>query len=859
MHLGDAETAETKAATPPSPSTPSSRPPSDPGRFPVGSVVGERFRILRRVGVGGMGEVYQAEDLTLGEVVALKFLPEKETSDPLLRERLVEEVRTARRVTHPNVCRVHDVGELDGQLYLSMEFVDGEDLASLLKRIGRLPEDKALEIARQLCAGLAAAHAKGILHRDLKPGNVMIDGEGRARITDFGLAITGTVEGSGAFAGTPVYMAPEQLAGREVTERSDLYALGLVLYELFTGARPHTGTKVSELLRERSDGNVRPPTSVARALDPGVEALLLECLEPSPEARPRSVHAVAAALPGVDPLDTLLASGETPSPERVAAAGGIGTLPGVRGGVYLGLVVLLALFCLVMNDRVQITGFEALPLKPDVIQHEARRLLARCGYESEPRDTAYSLGANYRLIWHLLAADGAPVGWERLAGLDLPTSVLHWYREGPVYYDPHSVRGRVALRDPPDVYPGMATVLLSPAGRLYSLNVEAARSPDPEPAPFDWNVLFEASGLALADFASVEPDWVPHTAFDQRGAWEGAHPDAPDIPLRVEAAAFEGRPVYYQLGWVWERPERNDGLLDSVEEDIVGLVELAVLIGGVILAWRGLKQGRGDRAGALRLAIAMLILMVLAWLCRAHFAPTPNMIFDNVLPAFGHAIQRAFVVWLVYVALEPYIRRTWPQCLVAWNRLLAGRFLDPMVGRELLTGSLLALIFVAIPHAGALFGAAPTVPRSVDFHTTVGIRACLGQLLDGCFEAATAAFGLVLFLVLVRFVVRSRWLTMAIVGVFVVVLVDPIPTDVVPWDWAQRFVITGLLLWIVVKRGLLVLVVGKFFSQGWSRFPASLDLSSWYAHVTIVLVLLTLVAAIYGYRVACPAWARRAS
>ena len=170
-----------------------------------------------------MGEVYRADDLKLGQVVALKFLPEGVERDGQRLERLLNEVRTARQVSHPNVCRVYDVGEVEGHHFLCMEFVDGEDLGSLLRRIGRLPTDKGIEIARQVSAGLAAAHDAGILHRDLKPSNIMIDGRGRARITDFGLAaISGTVPGEEIRSGTPAYMAPEQIAGKGVSQRSDL-------------------------------------------------------------------------------------------------------------------------------------------------------------------------------------------------------------------------------------------------------------------------------------------------------------------------------------------------------------------------------------------------------------------------------------------------------------------------------------------------------------------------------------------------------------------------------------------------------------------------------------------------------------
>ena len=160
----------------------------DGARFLPGAMVAGRYRINGLIGRGGMGDVYRADDLKLGQPVALKFLPAAVSNRPDRLNRFLNEVKIARQVSHPNVCRVYDIGEFEGHHYLSMEFVDGEDLASLLRRIGRLPEDKAIQVARQVCAGLAAAHDEGVLHRDMKPANVMIDGRGRARITDFGLA-----------------------------------------------------------------------------------------------------------------------------------------------------------------------------------------------------------------------------------------------------------------------------------------------------------------------------------------------------------------------------------------------------------------------------------------------------------------------------------------------------------------------------------------------------------------------------------------------------------------------------------------------------------------------------------------------
>ena len=164
--------------------------------FAPGAIIAGRYRLVSLLGRGGMGEVYRADDLTLDQPVALKFLPAGVAADADRLAQFHAELRIARQVSHKNVCRLYDLGDHEGRRFLTMEYVDGEDLATLLRRIGRLPQDKAVDIARQLCAGIAAAHERGVLHRDLKPANVMIDGDGNVRITDFGLAVAaGDVDG----------------------------------------------------------------------------------------------------------------------------------------------------------------------------------------------------------------------------------------------------------------------------------------------------------------------------------------------------------------------------------------------------------------------------------------------------------------------------------------------------------------------------------------------------------------------------------------------------------------------------------------------------------------------------------------
>lgn len=279
-----------------------------PGFVP-GTVIADRYRIVTALGRGGMGEVYRAEDLKLKQRVALKFLPRTLSEDARLRDALFNEVRQARRVTHRHVCRVHDITEADTGTFLSMEFISGEDLASLLRRIGRLPRDKALELGRQLCQGLAAAHEEDLLHLDLKPANLMIDERGALRITDFGLArLTEDITGAGLpRAGTPAYMAPEQLLGGVPTRATDLYAVGLILHEMLSGAPLHHGRRLKEIIAWHSSD---PTPELNEAIPKSLRDLIAYCLAPAPEARPPSVRAILDALELADESEPTMPAAE---------------------------------------------------------------------------------------------------------------------------------------------------------------------------------------------------------------------------------------------------------------------------------------------------------------------------------------------------------------------------------------------------------------------------------------------------------------------------------------------------------------------------------------------------------------------
>ena len=528
-----------------------------------------------------MGEVYKAEDLKLKQIVALKFLPEAIALDGAALARFHNEVRITRQISHPNVCRVYDIGEVDGRHFLSMEFIDGEDLSSLLRRIGRLPGDKATEIARQICAGLAAAHDNGVLHRDLKPANVMIDGRGKARITDFGVAVVAAeLSGDEAMAGTPGYMAPEQLTGKEVTQKSDIYALGLVLYELFTGKRVFEANSLHDLLKLHQSSAPTSPSSHVKNIDPLVEKVILRCLEKDPDKRPASAIQVAAALPGGDPLAAALAAGETPSPEMVAASGEKTGLRPAIAVACLAAIVAALVFTVLLGNKVDWRARMLRENSPDVLAHQARDIIQRLGYTGQATDSAAGLSYNNEYRRYVEQNDKFVNRWNQFTKPQ-PAPIYFWYRQSPRNLEVKgwSHRGAVSEDDPAQDVSGMVYVNLDPSGRL-TLFTAVPPQIDPgvdKSSPPDWSALFAAAGLDVSHFTPTGPEWMPLAGFDSRAAWTGAYADQPNIPLRIEAAAWRAKPVYFQIIAPWTRPGRLQAYQLTTGQRIQQVILLSLL------------------------------------------------------------------------------------------------------------------------------------------------------------------------------------------------------------------------------------------------------------------------------------------
>jgi serine/threonine-protein kinase len=835
------------------------------GGLTPGTVLTSRYRIIGLLGRGGMGEVYRADDLKLGQPVALKFLPAALSSDPVQRERFFAEVRITRQLAHPNICRVYDIAEVNGQHFLSMEFIDGEDLASLLKRIGYLPNEKALDVARQLLAGLAVAHEHGVLHRDLKPSNIMIDGHGRVRITDFGLAVA-TSDGDRAVhdvSGTPAYMAPEQLAGKGATVRSDIYALGLVLYEILSGKRAFTSLTIAALREEKEQSTPTAPSELRAGIDPIVERLVMRCLERDPRSRPSSVAQLAASLPGGDPLAAAIAAGETPSPELVAASG---LKEGLRPAVAVALmafVVVGSFAAVVMNRRAMLIQRVASGKPPDVLAERAREIIRQTGYLDPPADSAFGFDYDSDVLRYIDATDKSAHRWDTLHTL---APVTFWYRQSPrpLERSPFLNWTTVTAADPPLQFSGELLVGLDLQGRLKRFDAVPPRVRSaPAKGSLDWTGLFSEAGFDASMWTPSEPRANPATFADAQQAWKGAPAGLTVIPLHIDAAAYRGQPVAFHIVGPWT-PDEPVGAAARTSDRVIGwiliIVALAVMSGSVFYARRNLRLGRGDRRGALRSMLVVLGVSMPAWILSEHHVATPWE-FALFITALSTALYFTGLLGVLYIALEPFVRRRWPQVLVSWTRVVIGSWRDPLVGRDLLIGSTAGVAVTCLirleTSAPSWFGYPEGRLVLSPIDSLLGPLSFVNTLLQ-VFAAGTLFLGLVgiFLLFFLRILLRSDlaafvvWVAIQTVvrssfGAAGVSNVLGGPIAIV----GVIAVLENVLLFLVLKRFGLVAFMTTLFTLGiFASFPITLQTSAWYAGYGYAALAVVGAIALYGLK-----------
>ncbi|HEU5233898.1 MAG TPA: serine/threonine-protein kinase [Terriglobales bacterium] len=835
-------------------------------------MLSDRYRVVAALGRGGMGEVYRADDLKLGHPVALKFLPRAFAEDPHRLEMFHAEVRNSRQVSHPNVCRVYDIGQFQDLTFLTMEYIDGEDLASLLRRIGRLPPDKGLELAHQLCAGLAAAHDAGLLHRDLKPANVMLDGRGRARITDFGLAVgTEDIGGRLLFAGTPAYMAPEQRAGAPASVKTDIYALGLVLFEMFTGKRALEDNNLSAWTRSESHGEREPKSrttersrssssssysslssssssssSSISSVDPLVRKAILRCLEQDLARRPNSALEVSRALPGGDPLAAALAAGETPAPEMVAAAGEEIAISVRAAALIVVAIVAMIIVNVPLARRGTFIGL-APEVKPrELLEDRAQQIAKQAGYTDPAADsyTFFYVPSSY-VQWR---EQIDPTGWYRHLNSAVPDVYRFAYRTSPQWLFAINSFNNPGLDDPPLTVPGMTMTVVDGLGRLMEFRAAPPKSDKDLPARGgvpDWTAVFAAGGWNFTDFKATQPHDLPNVAFDARAAWEATSNES---PLHVEAASLRGKPVAFSVSGPWATVQASSGS-SLVSQFIFNfLIFVALPVFGGIRARRNLRLGRGDPSGATKLSIIVVIVIAANTLLAQHWVAHRSIV-NAVLANAGLTLILAIAVWVAYVAIEPALRRHAPHLLISWARVLTGRFNDGLVGRDMLIGCLAALfvstihlLFTALPWWFALARVRPYSAAAVLSDTPHFVASVISQVWVAILVPLSIAFSYAVL----RMRIRQPWIASAVV--FAIVWPLSFNSEGLFLQLTLGAIGSLLFVFVFVRFGLVALTTFIFVENLLFFYPPVLRPDAWYFAKPLIVLLLVVAIVLYAFR-----------
>jgi len=398
-------------------------------------------------------------------------------------------------------------------------------------------------------------------------------------------------------------------------------------------------------------------------------------------------------------------------------------------------------------------------------------------------------------------------------------------------------------------------VRLTPRGRLIALvivppQLDEAPAGTPASQP-DWAPLFSAAGLDAAQWTAATPVWTPPVFADARAAWTGALPEHPGLQMRIEAAAYRSRPVYFELVGPWRRPERMETVRLTTSTQIAlsigAVVVLTILFGGAILARRNLRMGRGDRKGAARLALAVLMLELVSFLAGAHYGPYGP---DRVGVVIGLLVATPALLWMLYIALEPYMRRRWPATLVSWTRLLAGRWRDAMVGRDLLAGALVGTLAIAFTRmlllAPGWFGQMLSTPSGGPLGELLGGRFLLSSASAGIVFAASNALAYLFLLFLCRLLLKRDWLAgAAVVALFSAFFA--LQSDTLVLTAISEVARNAARVVLVIRFGLLALLVSEFFLFVLAWFPLTTEASAWYAGISFAGFALLFLVAFFGF------------
>jgi serine/threonine-protein kinase len=567
----------------------------------------------------------------------------------------------------------------------------------------------------------------------------------------------------------------------------------------------------------------------------------------------------------MDPLEAAVAAGETPSPEIVAAAATVGDLS--AGRAWAALVAVLGGLVLAawLADRTGHLQRALLPKTPEVMTDRAREVLARLAPDRMMADEAYSFDWDGAYLAEVGATDRSPDRWQRLR--DKPFSPLYfYYRQSPRNLIAANRDGMVRADDPPVDVSGMAEVVLSPRGQLLSfLAVPPQRdtAPGPWPEP-DWGALLREAGLETSALRPTASQWASPVDSDRKAAWETAYGAGENtVPVRIEAAAYHGQPVWFAVLPPWMRATRMEGSRAPasplpVGEAAVWVFALALPLGGVLLARHNLRLGRVDRKGAFRVALFVFVSYALARLFRADHVATFSEELWILIKVLAYPALWAAQVWLLYTALEPYVRRRWPHMLISWKRLLGGAVHDPLVGRDVLIGAVVGVFLIVIYLAGLLaprllgrVTAAASLPGLatpfVQGATLTSLHQVLFRVFVNQFSAVLFAMVFLFILTLLRMVLRRDWLAAV---AWTAMMAAPIGGESASIGWLTGAMRALMMLLVLTRGGLLPLASALFFMFILIEVPITLDFGAWYASRALPVIAVLAGLALYGFHTA---------
>jgi hypothetical protein len=499
-----------------------------------------------------------------------------------------------------------------------------------------------------------------------------------------------------------------------------------------------------------------------------------------------------------------------------------------------------------------------MALPRDALADRANQMLVKLGYGSDIADRA--MGFHFDSDYIRWAQGNGPPAWWTDLRIGRPSALIFWYRTSPDVLVPSSPAGRVNARDPPMTLPGMQQLFLDTEGRLVEFHaVPPAIAPETSAAAAPWPGLFAAADLDSGTFMSAAPKWLPPAFADATAAWEGPMPGRGDLRVRIEAASYRNYPVSFQIVWPWTAPPRTDASertgLQRLTDATTIAISIAMLAGGILMARRNLRANRSDRRGAARFAIALTIASVAANLLVATHVALASVETPQIYGALAFGALTGGIVWIYYLAIEPYARRFWPDALLGWTRLLSGRLRDPRVGRELLIGLVCGAVGLLIDLSKlipmALGWRIPVLPQGGGLQYLNGVPSLVAQWLNVLIGALSSALAIALVFLVLRLLLKRPRVALA-VG-FLVLLILLNGGSFISGNWFDRFnnLAFTLLLTVVLHRfGLLATATALFVDNIVTDVPLTTDLSAWWSSAMIASLVMLVAVACLAYSAA---------